>query len=84
MIINRHNKLDRNILNEEISNKQNIYLSNDNMNVFIYNSDNNKLYNVIDEINNKDKLLVINSKNKNCDEVIENIERKINSSLFWF
>lgn len=82
MIINSYNKLDKNILNEEIINKQNIYLSNDNMNVFIYNSDNNKLYNVIDKINNKDKLLIINSKNKNCDEVIENIERKINSSLF--
>lgn len=82
MIINRHNKLDKNILNEEISNKQNIYVSNENMNVFIYNSDNNKLFNVIDKINNKDKLLVINSKNKNCDEVIENIENKINSSLF--
>ena len=54
----------------------------ENTNILIYNSDKNKLAQIMNETRNQNKILIINSKDKNINKIVEDIERKTYESLF--
>lgn len=53
-----------------------------NTNILIYNSDINKLSEILKYTSNANKVLIINSKDKEDNQIIEDIERRTYEKLF--
>lgn len=83
MNIYTHNIKNKELL-EELENKGwNITNSvSKNTDILLYNSERNKLTEIMKNINNNKKLLIVNSISGNTEAIVNNIEKKAYSSIF--
>lgn len=83
MNIATYNEINPNLSNELEKKGWNVSNNlNNNTNILIYNSDINKLTEIMKQTTNTNKILIINSKDKENEEIIEDIERKTYEKLF--
>lgn len=83
MNIVTYNSINKNLSSELEKKGWNVSNSmNNNTNILIYDSDINKLAEIMKQTSNSNKILIINSKDKENEEIIEDIERKTYEKLF--